>query len=247
MLKLLKYEFRKTLFTKLVLLGLSAVLEAWFLITLFKNRTDSEAISLSLIVVLGIFGVLFMGVQSVLTLHRDMNTRQSYMLFMTPNSAYRILGAKVIENGLSTLMAGAFFFALGFADVTALIARNQSIDEVLSMLRELLSVVSENIRFNLGDIVCYAVNALMSWLTTVFLAYLADIISSSLLNGKRFGLLISFIVFLALNYAVFRAIQLLPSAEGFHAALLLQSAYCLAVSVVTYFVSARLMDRYLSV
>ena len=247
MMKLLKYEFRKTLFTKLVLLGLSAVLEAWFLIALFKNKTESEAIALLLLAILGIFGVLFMGVQSVLTLHRDMNTRQSYMLFMTPNSTYRILGAKVIENGLSTLLAGAFFFALGFADVTALIAHNQSVDEVLSMLRDLLSMINENIRVNLSDIVCYAVNALMSWLTTVFLAYLADIVSSSLLNGKRFGLLISFIVFLLLNYAVFRGIRLLPSAAGLHADLLLQSAYCLAVSVVTYFVSAKLMDKYLSV
>ena len=244
MTRLLKYEFRKTLFTKLVLLGLTAVIEAWYLVSLWKNRPDSEGVAL---VLLGLFGILFMGIQSVLTLHRDMNTRQSYMLFMTPNSTYRILGAKVLESGLSTLLAGAFFFGVVFADVTALMARNQSVEETLSMLRDFLSAINENIRLNLGDILCYTAYVLASWLSTVFLAYLADIVSSSLLNGKRFGLLISFLVFLLLNYLVFKGIGALPGATDPRMNQLLQSGYCLLASAIVYYVSAKLMDRYLSV
>ena len=41
---------------------------------------------------------------------------------------------------------------------------------------------------------------LSSWFAIITAAFLADIVSSALLNGKKFNLLISFILFLALSY-----------------------------------------------
>ena len=63
------------------------------------------------LLMLAVCGVAVMGLESVFVLHRDMNTKQSYMLFMPPNSCYKILGAKVLECGAAILIAGAFFFA----------------------------------------------------------------------------------------------------------------------------------------
>ena len=108
---LMKYEFRKTLIAKLIILGTTAVLEILFLLGLYTKHDSLAGYSTIMLTMLAFGGVLFIGLQSVMTLHRDMNTKQSYMLFMTPNSSYKILGAKVLENGLSILMACAFFFA----------------------------------------------------------------------------------------------------------------------------------------
>ena len=101
MFKLMKYEFRKTWITKLILLGVTAVAEAVYLYGLYAEKDNPLSVAIGLLVLLAVGGVLVIGLESVLTLHRDMNTKQSYMLFMTPNSSYKILGAKVLENGLS--------------------------------------------------------------------------------------------------------------------------------------------------
>ena len=112
MIKLMKYELRKTMTIKLMILGATALAEIVFLIGLFANKNRMAAIGVGLLAMLAFGGVMIIGVASVVILHRDMNTKQSYMLFMTPNSSYRILGAKVLENGISILVAGAFFFAV---------------------------------------------------------------------------------------------------------------------------------------
>ena len=121
--KLLKYELRKTWMIKLIALGLTAVAEIVFLLGLGMKNEKMLAISTVCLVMLTFGSIMVIGLYSLIVLHRDLNTKQSYMLFMTPNSSYKILGAKVLENGLSMLLAGVAFFALGMLDVTALFAQ----------------------------------------------------------------------------------------------------------------------------
>ena len=118
MLKLMKYELRKTAFSKLVLLVITAVAEIAFLIGVFWKKDNILAMGIIFLVMCTIFGVIYIGIESVNVLHRDLNTKQSYMLFLTPKSSYQILGAKILENGISIIMAGAFFAALAALDVT---------------------------------------------------------------------------------------------------------------------------------
>ena len=118
MLKLMKYELRKTAFSKLVLLVITAVAEIAFLIGVFWKKDNILAMGIIFLVMCTIFGVIYIGIESVNVLHRDLNTKQSYMLFLTPKSSYQILGAKILENGISIIMAGAFFASLAAIDVT---------------------------------------------------------------------------------------------------------------------------------
>lgn len=80
MLKLMKYEMRKTVFVKLVLLALAVLAEVFFLVSLNGDNPERVGVSILLLVLLAVFGILFMGISSILTLHKDMNTKQSYML-----------------------------------------------------------------------------------------------------------------------------------------------------------------------
>ena len=117
MKQLLKYELRKTQAMKLIILGITAAAELAFLIALFvrnsQGNTDEIIVAMAFLLTMIAFGgILLIGIQSVLTLHRDMNTKQGYMLYMTPRNSYQILGAKMLENGISLVLAGAFFFLL---------------------------------------------------------------------------------------------------------------------------------------
>lgn len=247
MLKLMKYEMRKTLFMKLALIAVTAITEIFFLIGYSRNVPKQQAITLLILALIALFGILFMGIQSIIALHRDMNTRQSYMLFMTPNSTYGILGAKVLENTLSTLIAGALYVGLIFLDVRLLLAKNGEIADSVRLLKSLLGSVGMNLdNFTFAGVASFVSYMLCSWVATVTSAYFADVIASSLLNGKKVGGFLSVLLFFGLSWAISELVAALPAADGI-SGYWVQSAYNLVIAAVCYVGTALLMDKYLSV
>ena len=246
MLRLLKYELRKTQFSKLVLLGITLVAQAVFLAGLWGKKEDTLAIGAFLLFAIAIVGIALMGILSVVTLHRDMNTKQGYMLFMTPNSCYRILGAKVIECALSLLLAGAFFFGLGYLDFSLILGEGTN-KQLWDMFNQMVRTINQHIVLDAPHISALIFEIIATWLCTITTAYLADVISSSLLNGKKGGLLITFLIFLLLNYGISKLLQLVPSTIGVIPVLLWQGVIALVLAGIMYVVTARLMEKYLSV
>ena len=246
MLRLLKYELRKTLFSKIVLLCITIIAEAVFLAGLWGNRDNTLAVGAILLFFIAIIGIGLMGILSLATLHKDMNTRQGYMLFMTPNSCYKILGAKVIECGLSLLLAGAFYLALGMLDFSLLLGKGSN-EQIWKMLTEMIQAVNHQIVLDAPHVSALVFTMLATWLCTVTTAYLSDVVSSSLLNGKKGNWVITFLLFLALNYGISRLLTLVPASIGVIPVLLWQGVIALALAGVMYVVTARLMEKYLSV
>ena len=246
MLRLLKYELRKTLMSKLILLGITVVAEAVFLAGLWGKKEDTLAIGAFLLFAIAIVGIALMGILSVVTLHRDMNTKQGYMLFMTPNSCYRILGAKVIECALSLLLAGAFFFGLGYLDFSLILGEGTN-KQIWDMFNQMVRTINQHIVLDAPHISALIFEIIATWLCTITTAYLADVISSSLLNGKKGGLLITFLIFLLLNYGISKLLQLVPSTIGVIPVLLWQGVIALVLAGIMYVITARLMEKYLSV
>lgn len=251
MWKLMKYEMRKTWMTKVILLLITAVAEIGFLIGLYAEKEGTLAASVFILMMLAFGGVLVMGLESILTLHRDMNTRQSYMLFMTPNSCYKILGAKVLECGASILLAGAFYFALGALDVTLILAKSGELDKVWKMLQELLTnftVEGRPIQIDIRTAGAISCMLLSSWMATITTAYLADVISAALLNGRKYNGLISFLLFLALNMIVSRVTQLITRGiPDTMTMLFVYSGIALVFSAAMYIATAVIMEKKLSV
>ena len=251
MLKLMKYEFRKTWITKLILLGVTAVAEIAFLIGLYVERETTLGLSVMLLVFLAFGGILMIGLYSVMTLHRDMNTKQSYMLFMTPSSSYSILGAKVLECGLSILIGGAFYFALGALDITLLFAKSGELNRLWSAIQDFLShltFANHQLLIDMEGMAAFVFCLLAGWILTVITAYFAVVISAALLNGKRFNGLLSFVLFLALSWFIgWVARTVTASIPSINTLLLVDGAISLAFTAVMYMVTAIIMERKLSV
>jgi len=246
MLRLLKYELRKTLFAKLILLGVTLVAQAVFLAGFWGNRETTLELGMILLFFTAIIGIALMGILSLVTLHRDMNTRQGYMLFMTPNSCYKILGAKVIECALSILLAGAFFFALGLLDFSMLLGKDTN-QQLWDLFAQAVRSVNDKIVLDAPHISALLFSMLADWLCMITTAYLSDVVSSSFLNGKKANWIITFLLFIALNYGISKLQMLVPASLGVIAVFLLQSAIALVLAVIMYFITARLMEKYLSV
>ena len=163
MLKLMKYELRKTAFSKLVLLVITAVAEIAFLIGVFWKKDNILAMGIIFLVMCTIFGVIYIGIESVNVLHRDLNTKQSYMLFLTPKSSYQILGAKILENGISIIMAGAFFAALAAIDVTVATLYIGGLKEMINLVSSFMEV-NWSVTFTPAEAAFYFFGLLASWI-----------------------------------------------------------------------------------
>ena len=246
MLRLLKYELRKTLFSKLVLFGVTVVAQAIFLIGLWGNKENTLAIGAALLFFIAVTGIILMGILSTATLHKDMNTKQGYMLFMTPNSCYRILGAKVLECGISILIAGAFFFALGLLDFSLLLGKGSN-EQVWKMFSDVVRSINDKIILDAPHISALVFSILADWVCTVTTAYLSDVVSSSLLNGQKANWIITCLLFLALNYGISKLLTLVPASIGVIPVLIWQGVIALVLAGVMYVITARLMEKYLSV
>ena len=251
MLKLMKYEFRKTRLTKMVWLIITAIAEALFLFGLYTDRYTMVGFSVFALTILALLVTFILGLESIVTLHRDMNTKQSYMLFMTPHSCYSILGAKTLECGISILAAGVFFFALGALDISLLFAREGKLADLWQMIQEVVREISINgraIEIDASTIASVVFVLLASWLFTVVTAYLAVVISAAILNGKRFNGLICLIFFLAITLACSYVFNLITRPiPGNIPMMMVYGLTALIFSAIMYVITAKIMEDKLSV
>ena len=193
----------------------------------------------------GVCGIAVLGVQSMMTLHRDMNTKQSYMLFMTPKSCYAILGAKLMEGVLSILIAAGLCAGVAWLDAGLISQHFSQVQEITEFLRQIAQMVRVNM--DLMSIVNFCTNLLFSWIFMLTTAYFADVLVSSVFRGKKMGGLLAFVLFLVLNVLLNRAIEAVPVSGDTTTQLLVNSGLCVAASVVMYIATARIMETKLSV
>ena len=222
MLKLMKYELRKTWFTKVILLAVTAAVEAFYLYGLYGEKEDMAAGGAFILLLLAFGGILVIGLESVITLHRDMNTKH-----------------------------GAFFFALGALDLSLLFAKQGELSVLWDQIREFISNFSVNgrpITIDLPTMATMVFSLLSGWIALITSAYLADVISAALLNGKKMNGVISFVLFLVINWGITRLIVLLTASITENIpAMLAGGGLDLLFAAVMYYVTALIMDKYLSV
>jgi hypothetical protein len=247
MLNLIKYELRKTLGLKGIILVIIGILELVYLFGLFADKETPLAFAMSFLVLTTFAGLVLIGVYSVHLLNKDLNTKQSYMLFMTPNNSYKILGAKVIENSLSLLLGGAFFVVLGGIDISLLIAKYGSIKDVM----ELATYLVEDFQYITPELVITAIFTMISsWIYTITVAFLAVVICATFLNGRKHNGLLSFIIFLVISGVVSYIVSKTMIATGLESAAATNYILIcvnLGLSAVFYVVTAWIMENYLSV
>ena len=246
MLKLMKYELRKTAFSKLVLLVITAVAEIAFLIGVFWKKDNILAMGIIFLVMCTIFGVIYIGIESVNVLHHDLNTKQSYMLFLTPHSSYEILGAKVLENGISILVTGIFFVLVAALDFTVATAYIGGVKEVMDMLKSFLDV-SMRITVDPVQMMFVFFTALAGWIVYIVNADLAVILSATVLAGKKASGLAAFVIFLILSWLFGTGMDHLPELSDMDLQYALYIAAALVIAILVYLFSGWIMEKKLSV
>ena len=246
MLKLMKYELRKTAFSKLVLLVITAVAEIAFLLGVFLKKDNLLAIGIVFLFMCAIFGVIYIGIESVNALYRDLNTKQSYMLFLTPKSSYEILGAKILENGISIVMTGAFFALLSALDMTVATLYIGGLKEMIDLVSSFMEI-NWSVTFTPAEAAFYFFGLLASWIVYIVNADLSVILSASVLAGKKGSGVVGFLIFMVISAVIGKALDLIPVLQSTELTFALYIAATFAIAAVLYLISGWIMEKKLSV
>ena len=142
-------------------------MEAVFLIGLFGKMDETMFVGMFGLFFVALAGIAYIGIESILTLYRDLTTKQSYMLFMTPNNSFKILGAKALENGLAVLCSGVFFGALAALDFWLLFQKYGSFADVLDMVKGILTSVDARLDLSPQAFAAVLFTMLCSWVLQI--------------------------------------------------------------------------------
>ena len=246
MLKLMKYELRKTAFSKLVLLVITAVAELAFLLGVFLKKDNLLAIGIVFLFMCAVFGVIYIGIESVNVLYRDLNTKQSYMLFLTPKSSYEILGAKILENGISIVMAGVFFALLAALDITVATLYIGGLKEMINLVSSFMEI-NWSVTFTPAEAAFYFFGLLASWIVYIVNADLSVILSASVLAGKKGSIIAGFLIFMVISAIIGKALDLIPVLQSTELTFVIYIAAAFAIAAVLYLISGWIMEKKLSV
>ncbi len=247
MLKLMKYELRKTQFSKIVLFTITMFFEILFLAGVYGNRINFLATGLMSLICCAVFGLIYIGIESLIVLQKDLNTHQSYMLFLTPTDSFQILGSKVITNSLSLLIAACFFGALCALDIAAVLSMNETLRTFWEAAAQIELTIDMGMEISsTQEIILAAAAGLASWIMTIMTGMLAIILSATVLAGKKHSGFVSFLFFLLICWVISAIVNLVPEPTGllYYVTDILMS---LIFAAILYLISCRIMERRLCV
>ena len=201
MLNLIKYEFSKKYKMFTVFLIATVLANIYFTVKLGQAGFAPLAVFLAL-------GLLVLYVIDVVQMYsKDINKKTGYMVFMTPNSGYKIIISKI----LTALIEG--FVMLTFYIVVLLL-------NTLLIYGEANNIVILNTTFNSAEfiqhlfIVLFA--AILYLVQFIMVVYTALTLSKSIFANSKYKGIISFGFFLVINYITTSAYWTLYRVIGFN-------------------------------
>ena len=258
MLKLIKVEFRKGLAGALVLLGIAAALQAYYLISLYSSR-EGHTIAAALLLVWVTFAMgVFVFARGITAYSRELGSRTGYMLFLTPNPSLKIIGSKFLYTFLLALLLSALMGALAWLDLKLLFSHYPDYANALRGSWVIMKMQGLPVAQLAGMLLLFAVSAYLRLLQAVATVYLAVTVTQTLLGDRKWRWLPSLLLFLLLNWLLNRLgnrlspITFDPEAEWMFSLkemlrwALPQACLSLAVVLASLFGCAWLLDHKLS-
>ncbi len=212
MLKLMKYEFRKTRTTLLIMLGALVLLEAGFII---GDRIDDYRIAgvcLGLLTALVFAVYIYILIAGISSYSKELNDKSGYMTFMVPVGPVGIVTSKLLFTVLAALVITALFGGAAYYDYAQLFKRLDFDKETYDQMKFAFSMFSGTLGpgFSLTRVILtigFEVGTVLIQIILVMCtAYLAITLSATLMQNKKgfLRLLVSVLLFVALNYATER-------------------------------------------
>ena len=210
MLTLLQYEMKKTAFMK-ILCGFALFISQAFV--MLGTATDNYVVAglgAGLLIFFSFLVIFILGLSSMASLSKDLNTTQGYMLFMLPKHSAYFLLAKIVESLVSTFLAGLLIVLIFFFNISYFAIDTEAYKDLLEMFWNL--VMSGK---GFGTLSLYMIRFLATaaafWIFLSTMAILCVTVQASIFKGKALALVVSIIAFFCLFLYLFSALPELAS------------------------------------
>lgn len=198
MLKLMKYEFRKQLMTKIMLLAVLGLMELYFFYGVLAGKTNTTMRAVVFLSVLAFIGILFVSFECIMTYYNDLKTKQSYMLFMVPETTFSVMGAKIFSAMIQIVLTSLVFGVVAFADAFVVAAKFATIDQLLETIQMILHDFF-SIDINTGAVVINVAEIIIGWISVVIIAMLAITLGATFMANSKLRGIVSFLFFVVLE------------------------------------------------
>ncbi|MBR6666527.1 MAG: hypothetical protein IKL22_12535 [Lachnospiraceae bacterium] len=196
--KLIKYELKKQMLSKIIVGVVAAISQVIFFVGLLIDNPDWSASGIGILSILGFAAMFYFSFETIVTYSNDLKTKQSYMLFLIPRNMYQVVGAKMITTFLQILLVGAAFVAIFVVDVFAISAKKGEIKEMIEMIKMIFEQIA-GIPLNTTEIIYIVSAVLVVWVEFVLMCMLAITLSTTLFANKRYKGVISFGIYVVLQ------------------------------------------------
>ena len=247
MTKLMKYEFRKQVFSKVIIGVILLLVEVLFGYGIIIKKETTVVLSASFLSMV-VFGAMFyFAFESIDTLSKDLKTKNSYMLFLTPHTSYEIIGAKVLTTAITLLVGGLAFLGICTLDAFVFFERFGTVKDFVNAVMQIF-----HINIELSQVVVVVLATIISWLNFIIVAFLSISLSTTFLANKKAKGFLSFGIFVVINLVMLKIIDLIGTAldntgMSITNMMWVGIAVELVFTVVFYYVTAWLLDKKVSV
>lgn len=244
---LIKYEWRKQRMTRILILACLLAFVVLFVAGAVLRNDTLVAVSILIMTFAGMFGILYVGIENIVILNRDLKTKQSYMLWMVPHSTYEILASKIIAGILQMAFVFMAFFIAGAATLTITAASDGSLGEFLRAVREFFER-GVNIQVDWGLVFGMCLLCLIAWMNVMVVGFLAVILTRTVFGG-----VIAVILFFVINFVIDRIYIILGQLfdlapiSGWGGIGLFDYVFYIVMTVLVYLLVGWIADRKLSI
>ena len=212
MLKLLKYEFRKAMTAMLIMLGITAAAQGYFLAGLYVlDDWELHSVIAAMLLMFASFAAyIFVLVRGVASYSSELKSRSGYLIFMTPHSTRKIIASKFLFTLILCAIFGGLYALLGFLDFRLLLEKLGEYEEFLTELNEMLTdlgIYTDQIAFGAVFTVIYMALSMLSFFAV---AYLAITLSHTFFRDKKWRWVMALVFYMVINYAISFVSSLFP-------------------------------------
>ena len=249
--KLMKYEWKKQRTSRMIVMVALAVCVLTFLGGVLVEKDALMGISETLLLVGSFFVVFYMGIESILILNRDLKTKQSYMIWMTPKSVWEILGAKFVVAIVQMFFVFALYVIAGLLCFVGMLQYVGELGNVFAIIRDSFIQLSGEGQL-IAQIIWNLFCIFVGWIEVVMVGYLAVIVSRTILRDSKYAG-ISIVAFFVITFIIEKIYNLisnvLPNVEvagnSFFGVGYL--VYYIIICVAVFLLSGWMADKKLSV
>ncbi|MDD2957559.1 MAG: hypothetical protein PHR92_03420 [Lachnospiraceae bacterium] len=253
MLNLMKYEFRKDRNALLAAGGGLLLLELYFLycvLTKNENHLGVSAVFLTLYATVCFFLVFAL---AALNYSRELNSKSSYLIFMTPNTSFTIILSKLITILILGSVMALIIGLLGWLDLYLGFSAIPDANTFSEFIQQLFNYIGLPLHQLLLSFLMELLIFLVSFFATVGIVYLSVTLSVTFLQNSKLKTVASIVFFLVITYVQYRIVDILPSIYDITDTALKAcinalpaTLFNLAVLIASIYACARLLDEKVS-